>query len=68
MEKDVKVINQEAKHSTQPNADRNSEQKIESSLIGGQRLCFIITKRRSSSWADDLYSCECRKELDKIYH
>jgi len=69
MEKDIEVIIQEeTKPVKRPKVGQNSEQKIESALMSGERLCFVITKRRSYSWADDLHSCECSKELDKIYH
>lgn len=33
-----------------------------------KRLCFIITKNKSNSWADDLYACGHIADLNRIYH
>ncbi|MFH0781905.1 MAG: hypothetical protein V2B20_08130 [Pseudomonadota bacterium] len=33
-----------------------------------ERLCFIITKNKSNSWADDLYACGHIADLNRIYH
>ena len=33
-----------------------------------QRLCFVITKNKSNSWADDLYACGRIADLNRVYH
>ncbi len=33
-----------------------------------KRLCFVITKNKSNSWADDLYYCSHLADLNRVYH
>jgi hypothetical protein len=33
-----------------------------------ERLCFVITKNKSNSWADDLYACGRIADLNRVYH
>ncbi len=33
-----------------------------------KRLCFVITKNKSNSWVDDLYSCGHLADLNRVYH
>jgi len=32
------------------------------------RLCFIVTKNKRRTWAEDLYACELKKQEEQIYH
>lgn len=33
-----------------------------------ERLCFVITKNKGDSWADDLYACGRIADLQRVYH
>ena len=33
-----------------------------------ERFCFVITKHKSDSWADDLYACGRIADLNRVYH
>jgi hypothetical protein len=33
-----------------------------------EKLCFVITKNKSNSWADDLYACGRIADLNRVYH
>ena len=33
-----------------------------------EKLCFVITKNKSKSWADDLYACGRIADQTRVYH
>ena len=33
-----------------------------------EKLCFVITKNKSNSWADDLYACGRIADQTRVYH
>lgn len=33
-----------------------------------ERFCFVITKNKSNSWADDLYACGHISERTRVYN
>ena len=33
-----------------------------------QRICFIITKNKNSSWIDDLHAQQQLNQMDRIFH
>ena len=33
-----------------------------------EKICFVITKNKSNSWADDLYACGRIADQTRVYH
>ncbi len=33
-----------------------------------KRMCFIVTEKRSNSWATDLYACERKPNRFTVFH
>lgn len=48
--------------------DSVTRQKEKAQLPGNEKLCFVITKQKSASWADDLYACGRIADLNRVYH
>lgn len=38
------------------------------SFTGSERLCFIITKNQTNSWADDLYQYGRLDDFRRVFH
>lgn len=56
---------------TQPNhmqKDKAFDMKQHLRPKPGERLCFVITKNKQNSWADDLYACELIRKGDHVYN
>jgi hypothetical protein len=51
-----------------PIREKGKKPKKTTTPDNGERLCFIITKNKSNSWADDLYACGRIADLNRVYH
>jgi hypothetical protein len=54
--------------STANNVDMilNNKQKEKTNLP--QRLCVVVTQKRSGSWVEDLHACEKKTHLEQVYN
>jgi len=70
---DDKLIRDCIQHSNnKPDKSSSQQESVPTSLcewpVTDERLCFVITKSKSSSWAEDLYDCGYITERNRVYN
>lgn len=73
MDDELDLLREIVGHSTGKPKNCNDQQepflpKLSEKSTTDGRLCFVITKNKSSSWAEDLYDCISVTERTRIYN
>ena len=51
-----------------PDTQNAKPEPVKVTFSESNRICFIVTKNKRRTWAEDLHACELKTKGDQVYH